>query len=437
MWKRISASSMILALVAFLLIIGALACVENVAVETSPDETSPADISGTWRAVLESPGGEIPFIIKVSNSEFGPQAMVINGGRGRPMTTVTVTGNHVEFSFLQYIDSTIKGEVSTDGTVMTGEWDPPYADDPDLRVAFRAERGVPARFPASDLEPASFSGTWKVTFNGFNGKYQEQGEFMQQGDIVTGALISKEGFFDSQYLEGRVNGNEMQLSLFDGARGYLFIAQMQEDGTTEGEFWSAESTRHVTWTATRWTDGMGEPYVELTHLTSKDGRFPFSFPDVYGKTITDSDERFAGKALIIHVTGVRGLNNYDEVKLLKKLYYEYRGRGLEIVNLAVLTDFYEAELEQKKLWVQRYAEINRITWPVLMIDLTQMTGESENLRASDKVMASYPSTFFVGRDGIVRSEHAGFYGPDTGEYYEKLVEDFRARIEEILLTSAQ
>ena len=52
-------------------------------------------------------------------------------------------------------------------------------------------------------------------------------------------------------------------------------------------------------------------------------------------------------------------------------------------------------------------------------------------------MASYPSTFFVDRDGIVRAVHAGFSGPDTGEHYEALVNEFRANIEEILSTPEQ
>ena len=87
--------------------------------------------------------------------------------------------------------------------------------------------------------------------------------------------------------------------------------------------------------------------------------------------------------------------------------------------------------------VKRFAEIEGITWPLLMVG-ADMSGEiSEESRAADKILAIYPSTFFVGRDGMVRAVHTGFNGPDTGEHYDEVVKMFRARIEEILSTSAQ
>jgi len=49
---------------------------------------------------------------------------------------------------------------------------------------------------------------------------------------------------------------------------------------------------------------------------------------------------------------------------------------------------------------------------------------------------AYPTTFFIGRDGLVRSIHAGFAAPATGDFNKKLKEDFRAQIEHLLAEKA-
>jgi hypothetical protein len=65
---------------------------------------------------------------------------------------------------------------------------------------------------------------------------------------------------DYRHLAGRVDGDLMRLSTFDGAHAYLFHARMQPDGTIAGDFW-AGNWHHATWTAVRALpveDGLGE-----------------------------------------------------------------------------------------------------------------------------------------------------------------------------------
>jgi hypothetical protein len=50
---------------------------------------------------------------------------------------------------------------------------------------------------------------------------------------------------------------------------------------------------------------------------------------------------------------------------------------------------------------------------------------------------AHPTTFFIGRDGLVRSVHAGFAAPATGDFNKRLKEDFRARIERLLAEHPQ
>ena len=46
--------------------------------------------------------------------------------------------------------------------------------------------------------------------------------------------------------------------------------------------------------------------------------------------------------------------------------------------------------------------------------------------------SSFPTTVFVGADGLPKAIHSGFAGPATGEEHAKLRRDFEARIEALL-----
>jgi len=45
---------------------------------------------------------------------------------------------------------------------------------------------------------------------------------------------------------------------------------------------------------------------------------------------------------------------------------------------------------------------------------------------------AWPTTFFVGRDGLVKGVHAGFPSPGSGELYREAKEEFTAKVEKLL-----
>jgi hypothetical protein len=59
------------------------------------------------------------------------------------------------------------------------------------------------------------------------------------------------------------------------------------------------------------------------------------------------------------------------------------------------------------------------------IEMWEKVPQAENLN-------SWPTTFFVGRDGRVKLIHAGFAAPASGEFHVKLKEKFIATIERLL-----
>jgi hypothetical protein len=50
---------------------------------------------------------------------------------------------------------------------------------------------------------------------------------------------------------------------------------------------------------------------------------------------------------------------------------------------------------------------------------------------------AYPTTIYLGRDGRVRSVHAGFASPATGEEYVRLKSEIQALVERLLAENPQ
>src|SRR5580765_1974697 len=76
-----------------------------------------ASIAGTWRATLASPGGELPFTLRISDN----RAVIVNGTEQVPTSGVTLDGSHVTIRFDWY-DSIINADLSSDGNTMSGAW---------------------------------------------------------------------------------------------------------------------------------------------------------------------------------------------------------------------------------------------------------------------------------------------------------------------------
>ena len=102
-------------------------------------------IDGMWRAVLTSPGGELPFALRFEHGG----AVVVNGTEHVPVSGVIVDGARVTIRFDWY-DSAIRAEVAQDGNVMNGVWTRTVPSRT-ARMAFHATRGARAAASSSLL----------------------------------------------------------------------------------------------------------------------------------------------------------------------------------------------------------------------------------------------------------------------------------------------
>jgi thiol-disulfide isomerase/thioredoxin len=395
-----------------------------------PAADAPGDrLLGLWRAVLLSPGGDLPFGLEVFRRDGRLEAVAINGSERAPFSDVTVDGDDVTLAFDWY-DSRIEARLDEDA--MSGRW---WKTVPGgiSALDFVATRGAADRFtPLAAETPggafADVGGSWRVEFVDDAGTELVQGEFRQQDERVTGTFLSATG--DYRFLDGSFAKGLLRLSAFDGGHAYLFHARAQEDGTLRGDYWSRDRY-HARWTASRSAPG-AEPILPdawgLAGLTNAEGRFRFAFEDVDGKPLASDDPRFAGKVVLANLFGSWCPNCNDEAPLLAAWDRRYRRRGLELVGLAYE---YSGDGERDRRYVRKYAARHGIAFPLLLAGISDKAAASATLPDLAAVIA-FPTTVFVGRDGKVRRIYSGFSGPGTGAHYEALVAELEELIESLL-----
>ena len=413
----------------------ALACAAEPSVEQL--------LVGTWRAELASPGGPLPFTLKIRRQGDGLAGVAVNGDEEAPFSHVRLTATGVELA-MEWYDSEIRAELDRfGGETLRGRWrkTSPEGDSvlaftatrndlPDRPIQPRFARMAPIDFAAGAPDPAmprSVAGHWAMEITDEDGTEPARGEFRQEGGRVTGTILTPVG--DYRYLEGSYERGRLRLSTFDGAHAFLFDAEARPDGTMRGHFWSRDSY-YASWTA--------RPVAEdetvlpdawrLVGLTNPEGRFDFTFPDLDGTPVSLADERFRGKVVLVNIFGSWCPNCNDEAPLLAEWYREQRDQGLEIVGLA-----YElsGDPERDGRQVRRFAERHDIEFPLLLAGTSDKSAAAETLPDLSAVVA-FPTTIFVGRDGRARKIHTGFAGPGTGEHYQRLLAELEGLIDTLL-----
>jgi len=294
-------------------------------------------------------------------------------------------------------------------------------------MEFKAERGND-RFDTVEEPDSNISGNWETVFspNSEDDKYIAKGIFKQNGNKVTGTFRTTTG--DYRYLEGVLNGNQLQLSTFDGAHAFLFNAEVK-DSTMTGMFYSGNHWKEP-FTAKR-NDTFKLPDAnQLTYLKEGFGTVAFSFPDEKGNMVSLNDDRFKDKVVLIQIMGTWCPNCLDESKYYSEFYKNNKDQDLEIVALA-----FEYVKTPEKAFnnIKRLKQNVGIEYPVLLAQY----GSSSKVKANEKLpmlnhVLSYPTTIFIDKKGDVRKIHTGFNGPATGEKYVEFKKEFEGFVGELL-----
>jgi peroxiredoxin len=380
---------------------------------------------GTWRAVAQLSGGEMPFFIDLAQDEHGWSAEIVNGVERISVPELTVDGDALILVFPAF-NNRIELELQPDGA-LTGSLilTKRYGELQVMPV--RAEYGRDYRFsPAAEMSQVSVAGRWAVLFEDDDGVVTPAvAEFEQFGHEVTGTFLTPLG--DYRYLAGELQGGLLRLSTFDGAHAFLFSAAVLEDGALVGEFWSGTQW-HENWIARRDPQAALPDADSLTRLAPGYDRLEFSFPDQDGVEVALDDERFRGKVVVITLAGSWCPNCHDEAAFMAPLYLEYRERGVEVI--ALMYEHFE-DFETAASQVRLFREEKGIEYTTLIAGVSDKTLAAETLPMLNHVLA-FPTTIFIDREGGIRRIHTGFSGPGTGEYYEAQSASFRATLDELV-----
>jgi thiol-disulfide isomerase/thioredoxin len=376
-------------------------------------------LKGLWDGTVKYDDDKIPFLIQFSQKGDTVSAAFFNGDEQVTSTSGRLSAGKLNVNFdhyatrltATYADGVITG---TYGNTKYGYHD--FEARPHVKVA------------VSETKAPHIGGVWTIPNESPKGEHAWRLIVQQQGAHASAAILRVDG--DTGALVGDFSNGKWILNHFDGARASIAEITAKNDGSLDVEFRGFHAAaKHFS--AVRADEakakGVPEPTDPDEHTRVKDASEPlqFSFPDLNGKVVSNTDEQFRGKVVIVNVTGSWCPNCHDEAPYLVELYRKYHAQGLEIVAL----DFEEPEQRKDPTRLQAFIKKYGIQYTYLL------AGEPAELQAKIPQavnLNSWPTTFFLGRDGKVRAIHAGFAAPASGEFNTALKKETSERIEKLL-----
>ncbi|HEY8055348.1 MAG TPA: TlpA disulfide reductase family protein [Terriglobales bacterium] len=361
-----------------------------------PAQAPPTSIAGTWIGAAERNGHLTPIELVLSQDGGHVQGRFRNGSEQSPLYQGTFSNGRLQLHFDDYANQ-------LDAEVRGGELTGTFAGHA------RPETVHLARVP-------DISGEWVIPVQGPKGESQWRMQVHQSGDDAQAVVLRIDG--DTGMLYGSYLDGAFHLSRFTADGPHSLVLAPQPDGTLK-------AGSHIAHRA-----AAADPRAAddpLRHTTLKDPAQPlrFAFPDLSGKLVSSTDPRFRGKVVIVTVGGSWCPNCHDEAPFLAALYRKYHRRGLEIVDLS----FEEAPALANPVRLRAFIRRSGITFPVLL------AGTPDQLAAKLPQVVNlncWPTTFYIGRDNLVKQIHAGFSGPATGPLHAALLAESDALVRRLL-----
>ncbi len=388
-------------------------------------DPTPKSVSGTYRGVLQSPGGELAFPIHIQADGDSLRGFVVNGADTASFDKVNLKGDSLIMGY-SYYDSFLKGEVQYDGS-LSGKWTRRGEGGNYISMDFSAQKGVNYRYQTDAPESSyPFDGEWQATFRDDEKTFPAHGSFVSQpGGKLYGTFQTETG--DYRFLDGAYSDSSFTLSTFDGPHAFLFKGRLQPDGSLKGDFWSKNSY-HATWTAQKGENKLRNP-LEVSADQAVGNKVTFSFPNLKGDTVSSSDPQFQNKPMLVYLFGSWCPNCADEAQMMRKLYAEeYSKSELKIVGLAFE---YSGNFQQDVQMVNRYKDRFNIPWPLLIAGVSDKAQSAEQLSFLNQIL-SYPTSIFINRNHIIEAIHVGFNGPATGSAYYNEIQRYKEHINAII-----
>jgi thiol-disulfide isomerase/thioredoxin len=394
-----------------------------VAIFPRPLPAAAQSLAGLWDATVTVSNGklEIPFRFEIAGADAAIKGSFFNGDEKVTSTTGHLENGKLLLTFDEYGSQ-------LEATATDGRLEGQYS---------RSTRGAPYPFKASRFTPAAstdakipaVAGLWNVQVGkSSKGEAAWQLIVRQSGAEVSAAILRVDG--DTGTLTGTFHDGAFVLSHFSGARPLLLTLTPAPDGAL-----TVVENVNKPLTAVRseqaLAKGLPQPSdpSRFTSVVDPTEPFRFSFPDVDGKIVSNTDPRFQGKVVIVAIGGSWCPNCHDEAPFLAELYKKFKKQGLEIVSLSFEEEAQIKNPVRVRAFIKRYGIDYTVLIPGEPSQLNEKLPQGVNLN-------SFPTTFFLGRDGKVRSAHAGFAGIASGEFHTEMTEEITRNVERLLAETA-
>jgi thiol-disulfide isomerase/thioredoxin len=409
-------------LFAFVLITLA-SCTES-SVKEEETKTSPALVEGDWLLEFQlSETNSAPVSVIINKNDSSYDVIFSNAAEKVTAKSVVIEGNSITIHDPLF-NTWFEGEI-VNPTKIEGQW---YKNNKENAIPFIAIHGKVSRFKKPEnlkKNSENITGKWEVDFskNNPDDHYKAIGQFQQVDNYVTGTFITETG--DYRFLEGNMYNNNLYLSCFDGSHLFLFKATLVH-GKLTGAFWSGSHWEEP-WVASKNDSFELSNPDSLTYLREGDDKLAFSFPNTNADTISLTDQKFKNKVVIVNIMGPWCPNCKDETAYLAELYNKNHDKGLEIIALSFdKSENFEAS-SANIIKIQKHFGAD---YEFLIAGKANKIAAAEALPMLNHIM-SYPTSIFIDRQGNIQKIRTGFYGPGTGTYYTRYIEqtnDFVAKL---------
>jgi thiol-disulfide isomerase/thioredoxin len=410
--------------------------------QATPGEAQAA-IDGVWQGHATSHGQAVPVTVRVSGSGAGLKVAFLNGPAGHPdasaASSASFDGSHLVATYAYFAR---KLDLNLADEKLTGTFGSVSATAKAAPLPVELTRVRRPADPAAAANAPDIAGSWNIVTHSAKGEsaWEFRVDPRAPGTPVIKTVIQRiDG--DTGGLWGTWNGTSYTVGHFTAAGPALYSVTPQVDGTLvvknllgvarsgapQGDDLIARRSEEAR------KENLPAPTdpTQQTSMKDPNAPFAFSFPDLSGKLVANTDPQFRGKVVIVAIGGSWCPNCHDEAPFLVELYRKYHARGLEIVDL----DFEQGDdpatdAARLRAFIAHYG----IQYPVL----TAGTTDQLNANIPQAVnLNCWPTSFFIGRDGRVKLVHAGFAGPGNTTGHAELVRETTALVETLLAEPAE
>jgi thiol-disulfide isomerase/thioredoxin len=385
--------------------------------------------SGPWKAaIVRQDGEQIVFNFDLRYTAAKQPVIYIINATERLKVNQIIRKKDSVFIEMPFFESSFACQLLPDGS-LKGNWIKATSGK-SIVVPFMAKPGAAPRFVAHHAPLYNISGRWAMQFSKKTADQPQPAiaELKQVGSRLTGSILTPSG--DYRFLEGIVSADSLILSTFDGSHAYTFKATISDAQTlTDGRFYAGATSLQLFKAQKNDTASLSMASVAMFLKPDQD-RLNFAYPDLDGKLVAMDDDKFRNKVVVLQIMGSWCPNCMDETAFLSNYYKKNHQRGIEMIALAYE---YSTDKQRSKKSLQKFQQRFAVDYPILNTGVTASdTLKTEKTLPQLTAIKSFPSTVFVGKDGLVKKVHGGFFGPATGEAYTKYIQEFEQTIAELL-----